>query len=148
MPNTFPKRGSVTINQSRAVISASHPTPQTRLHLQTQRHSHHHTIHSRLRLRGGDPTGAFIREKRGSISVSRTTTGTPGFFMPTASSRRRLESNSKKDGKIDETSLINHCRVMATCRRCSGVMRWSWLSAPRSICTHFIFPVNLLVSGL
>ena len=34
-------------------------------------------------------------------------------------------------------------RVMATRRRCSGVMRWSWSSSPMSSWTQWIRPVNV-----
>lgn len=42
-----------------------------------------------------------------------------------------------KDGPAPAAVLsTSYCRAMATRIRSSGVMRWSWLSSPRSICTH------------
>ena len=38
-----------------------------------------------------------------------------------------------------------YCRVIARFNRCSGVMKWSWESVPRSICTQYTFPLNALV---
>jgi integrase len=37
-----------------------------------------------------------------------------------------------------------YCLAMAMRRRSSGSMKWSWSSAPRSIWTHWILPVNRL----
>ena len=38
-----------------------------------------------------------------------------------------------------------HCLVMARFSRCSGLMRWSWLSLPTSICTQWMFPLKTLL---
>ena len=38
-------------------------------------------------------------------------------------------------------------RAMATRRRSSGSMKWSWSSSPRSICTQWILPVKRLRLG-
>ena len=40
-----------------------------------------------------------------------------------------------------------YCRAMATRRRSSGSMKWSWSSSPTSICTQWILPVKRLVRG-
>jgi hypothetical protein len=41
--------------------------------------------------------------------------------------------------------LLDYCLAIARFSRSSGLMKWSWVSLPRSICTQLTFPLNTLV---
>ena len=47
-------------------------------------------------------------------------------------------------GSAHEAHDGGYCLAMAMRRRSSGSMKWSWSSAPRSIWTQLILPVNRL----
>src|SRR6185437_16154066 len=49
-------------------------------------------------------------------------------------------------GWIQSDAPTHHCRAIATRRRSSGEIRWSWSSLLASSCTQLIVPVNVLAA--
>ena len=87
------------------------------------------------------PIVPFCREQRqrGLIVGGRITPDLPTNENPGA--RRRPPAN--KTSRPATRSV--YCLVIARFSRCSGLIRWSWLSLPTSICTQWIFPLKTLL---
>ena len=71
----------------------------------------------------------------------------PGDGARIAVLRRCQPFDSPLSHPLNRQELQHYCRAIATVSRSSGLMRWSWLSSPMSICTQSICPENLLPVG-
>ena len=69
----------------------------------------------------------------------------PGSARSSRGPTRPGDDRGDRDETVARVRLLRrYCRAIATLKRSSGEIRWSWSSSPRSICTQLTLPLNAL----